>query len=66
MRLELGGAVGSDLLVYGTLGLSVGDASIMPLIPGTHLYATAYAIAEKVCNCNVVCSELQVPCKPRT
>jgi choline dehydrogenase-like flavoprotein len=45
---DLGGVVGPDLLVHGTSGLSVVDASIMPLIPGTHLCATVYAIAEKV------------------
>lgn len=47
LPLELGGVVGSDLLVYGVHGLSVVDASIIPLIPGTHLSATVYAIAEK-------------------
>lgn len=48
LPLMLGGVVGSDLLVYGVKGLSVVDASIIPLIPGTHLSATVYAIAEKV------------------
>lgn len=47
---RLGGVVGTDLRVYGTIGLSVIDASIMPIIPGTHLCATVYAIAEKVNN----------------
>lgn len=47
MPRELGGCVGSDLLVYGTRGLSVVDASVMPLIPGAHLQATVYAVAEK-------------------
>jgi len=31
--------------------LRVVDASIMPLIPGTHLQSTVYAIGEKV-NCS--------------
>ena len=45
---ELGGVESPDLLVYGVTGLSVGDISIMPMIPGTHPCATVYAIAEKV------------------
>lgn len=47
MPLKYGGVVGPDLLVYGTRKLSVVDASIMPLIPATHLSSTVYAIAEK-------------------
>ncbi|KAH7409466.1 alcohol oxidase [Cadophora sp. MPI-SDFR-AT-0126] len=47
MPRHLGGVVSPGLLVYGTKRLSVVDASIMPLIPGTHLSATVYAIAEK-------------------
>ncbi|OCL11630.1 GMC oxidoreductase [Glonium stellatum] len=47
MPLDLGGVVGSDLLVYGVKGLSVVDASVMPMIPATHLSATVYAVAEK-------------------
>ncbi|CAN9233074.1 unnamed protein product [Alternaria alternata] len=42
-----GGCVGSDLAVYGVKGLSIVDASIIPLIPATHLQATMYAVAEK-------------------
>lgn len=49
MPKELGGVVGSDLKVHGVGKLSIVDASIMPLIPSTHLSATVYAIAEKVC-----------------
>jgi len=48
MPRHLGGVVSPELLVYGTKHLSVVDASIMPMISGTHLSATAYAIAEKV------------------
>lgn len=47
MPRDLGGVVDTDLLVYGVSGLSVADASIMPLIPGAHLCATVYAVAEK-------------------
>ncbi|RYP73812.1 hypothetical protein DL771_003390 [Monosporascus sp. 5C6A] len=47
MPEEIGGCVNSDLLVYGTDRLSVVDASIMPLIPATHLQTTVYAVAEK-------------------
>ncbi|PVH96905.1 GMC oxidoreductase [Periconia macrospinosa] len=47
MPLELGGVVGPDLKVYGLKGVSVADASIQPLIPGAHLSATVYAVAEK-------------------
>ncbi|KAF3908686.1 hypothetical protein AA313_de0208089 [Arthrobotrys entomopaga] len=48
MPQSQGGVVSSDLLVYGVTGLSVGDISIIPLIPATHTCATVYAIAEKV------------------
>lgn len=47
MPEALGGCVGPDLLVYGTKKLSVVDASILPLIPATHLQMTMYAVAEK-------------------
>lgn len=48
MPRKFGGVVDPNLLVYGTRRLSVVDASTMPLIPGTHLSATVYAVAEKV------------------
>ena len=48
MPLHLGGVVSPDLLVYGVKGLSVVDASVIPLVPSTNLCATVYAIAEKV------------------
>ena len=47
MPEALGGCVSDQLLVYGVKKLSVVDASIIPLIPATHLQATMYAIAEK-------------------
>ncbi|KAF3161892.1 hypothetical protein TWF106_001053 [Orbilia oligospora] len=47
MPQDQGGVVSSQLLVYGVTGLSVGDISIIPLIPATHTCATVYAIAEK-------------------
>lgn len=37
----------ADLRVYGTRKLSVVDASLMPLVPATHLQLTVYAVAEK-------------------
>ncbi|KAH8880518.1 GMC oxidoreductase [Thozetella sp. PMI_491] len=47
MPRELGGVVDSQLRVYGVDKLRVVDASIMPLIPATHLQETVYAVAEK-------------------
>ncbi|KAI2480114.1 Choline dehydrogenase [Pyrenophora tritici-repentis] len=47
MPREDGGCVSDKLLVYGTQHLSIVDASIIPIIPGAHTQATAYAIAEK-------------------
>ncbi|KAF2473380.1 alcohol oxidase [Lindgomyces ingoldianus] len=47
MPEDKGGVVGSDLLVYGVDNLSVVDASILPLLPATHIQATMYAVAEK-------------------
>ena len=48
MPRHLGGVVSAELLVYGVTGLSVADSSIQPLIPGAHICATVYAVAEKV------------------
>ena len=44
---DQGGVVGSDLKVHGVERLRVVDASVMPLIPGTHTSSTVYAVAEK-------------------
>jgi len=48
MPRELGGVVDEGLLVHGTKGLSVVDASIMPSMPGGPTSQTVYMIAEKV------------------
>lgn len=42
-----GGVVDQDLRVYGTKGLRVCDASVIPLIPRANILSTVYAIAEK-------------------
>ncbi|KAK4040167.1 pyranose dehydrogenase 3 [Parachaetomium inaequale] len=48
MPEEMGGCVDAEgLRVYGVGGLRVVDASVMPLIVGTALQATVYAVAEK-------------------
>lgn len=48
MGRDFGGVVDGNLRVHGTVGLSVVDASIMPMIPATHTSSTVYAVAEKV------------------
>jgi choline dehydrogenase-like flavoprotein len=47
MPEEYGGVVDTEMRVYGVKGLSIVDASVLPLIPATHLQATMYAVAEK-------------------
>ncbi|KAI8292886.1 Dehydrogenase xptC [Colletotrichum sp. SAR11_240] len=44
---EEGGVVDANLKVYGVKGLRVVDASIMPLVPATHIMTTVYAVAER-------------------
>lgn len=47
MPEEWGGVVDAALKVYGVGKLRVVDASMMPVIPGTHTSSTVYAVAEK-------------------
>ncbi|KAL6705528.1 hypothetical protein ACN47E_006645 [Coniothyrium glycines] len=42
-----GGVVDSNLKVYGTTGLRVVDASIIPLLPSAHIQTLVYGIAER-------------------
>jgi choline dehydrogenase len=45
---ELGGVVDTSLKVYGTANLRVVDGGVFPLLPGSHIGAAVYAVAEKV------------------
>ena len=47
MPRELGGVVDTNLIVYGTANLRVVDTSVFPVIPGAHLQAVTYAVAER-------------------
>jgi len=47
MPRELGGVVDTSLRVYGVGRLRVVDASVIPMVPATHIQATVYAIAER-------------------
>lgn len=47
LPLALGGVVDTDLKVHGTSNLRVVDAGVMPVIPGAHLQAVVYGVAER-------------------
>lgn len=47
MPREVGGVVDSELSVYGVEGLTVVDASVIPLIPRGNIQMTVFAVAEK-------------------
>lgn len=47
MPLELGGVVDTSLKVYGTSNIRVVDGGMFPLLPGSHIGAAVYAVAEK-------------------
>lgn len=53
LPINLGGVVDAQLLVYGTQNLRVVDASIMPMVPASHLQAVVYGVAEKVGEINL-------------
>lgn len=44
---DLGGVVDTNLTVYGTSNLRIVDTGVYPMVPGAHLQAVAYAVAEK-------------------
>ncbi|THZ81540.1 hypothetical protein D6C84_06535 [Aureobasidium pullulans] len=54
LPLDLGGVVDPQLLVYGTQNLRIVDASIMPVIPASHLQAVVYGVSEKVGTRNII------------
>jgi len=47
MKREYGGVVDKELKVYGVRGVRIVDASLMPVVPATHISSTVYAVAEK-------------------
>ena len=64
MPRAMGGVVGPDLKVHGADGLRIVDMSVLPLLPSSHLSATAYAVAEKVsCPLRIDCSCIRMSTK---
>jgi len=47
LPLDMGGVVDENLIVYGTNNLRVVDTGVYPMVPGAHLQAVAYGVAEK-------------------
>lgn len=47
MKEELGGVVDAHLRVYGTSGVRVCDAAVLPVVPRGNILASVYAWAEK-------------------
>ncbi|KAL2263162.1 hypothetical protein VTK26DRAFT_7986 [Humicola hyalothermophila] len=62
MPRRKGGVVRPDLRVHGASGLRVVDASVFPMVPGSHLSATAYALAEKSRAGCLECKRRHVKC----
>ncbi|KAL4923152.1 GMC family oxidoreductase [Aspergillus undulatus] len=44
---QLGGVVDEEFRVHGVKGLRVVDASVLPMLPATHIQSSVYAVAEK-------------------
>ncbi|KIW57282.1 hypothetical protein, variant [Exophiala xenobiotica] len=44
---DMGGVVDENLIVYGTNNLRIVDTGVYPMVPGAHLQAVAYGVAEK-------------------
>ncbi|KAI0016138.1 putative GMC oxidoreductase [Xylariomycetidae sp. FL0641] len=55
---EMDGVVDTQLTVYGTKGLRVVDASVVPLLPPGNLQSTVYAVAERAAD--IVKEEYQI------
>ncbi|KAL4975123.1 hypothetical protein BDW66DRAFT_167410 [Aspergillus desertorum] len=47
-KFQVGGVVDADFRVHGVKGLRVVDASVLPMLPATHIQSSVYAIAERL------------------